>query len=284
MKNWLIYFLCVAVGVVSVPIASDRMVEESLPMLTVSMENIVTEMDIEEFALRILIAEKPSHPQTIRALAVAARSVGAYLSIFGCKHDEFDICDKGNCCFTLGDPQNCPEELLTKYKNALAETHGITLTIDGMPAMALFCLCAGSATGNCAEFTYLRSVAEEYPCREHIYETTLDYSALNAVCNDIYAIKTNSVLVYEENQKCDFAVIGGKYISGTELSEMLDTKSNEFTVTFGENVINIRSRGIGHGYGMSLCGAEKHAKNGKSYEEILKIYYPDLMLNKIYHN
>ena len=48
-----------------------------------------------------------------------------------------------------------------------------------------------------------------------------------------------------------------------------------------DDVINIKTKGYGHGVGMSQYGANEYAKSGKSYEEILKHYYQNINIEKI---
>jgi stage II sporulation protein D len=40
--------------------------------------------------------------------------------------------------------------------------------------------------------------------------------------------------------------------------------------------IRAATKGLGHGLGLSLYGAEAMAKSGSSYKEILKYYYSDV--------
>lgn len=288
MKYWLIYFLCVAVITGGVPIAADRLLEkESVPSLSVLCGGEICEMSAEEFALRVLLAEGQDCEglQAKKALAVAARSCGVYLSLFGCKHDGFDLCDDGNCCFYLGDPMKAQERFLAECVSAVEETKGICLTYDDLPAMALFSKCHGSGSRDCPDFTYLTAVSEEELCQEHKREFTADYTAL---CEKTGCAKeeiiSNSALVYEVNRKCRFAIIGGKYLSAEEISDVLGTKGLEFALTFEENRINGESFGVGSGFGLSVCGCERLGQEGFDFEKILEYYYPKLTLNKIYQN
>ena len=50
----------------------------------------------------------------------------------------------------------------------------------------------------------------------------------------------------------------------------------------GEDAFLITGGGYGHGLGMSQNGANTMAKEGKSYEEILKHFYPDTGLEFLY--
>ena len=55
--------------------------------------------------------------------------------------------------------------------------------------------------------------------------------------------------------------------------ESLWTDSKSFTVSASADGVTFSVTGYGHGVGMSQYGANALAKEGKSYDEILKWYY-----------
>lgn len=286
MKYWLIYFLCVVIITGGVVFAADRLVEkEEIPSLSVFSGGEIREMSVEKFVLRLLLAEGQNCEsfQSKKALAVAARSCGVYLSLFGCKHDGFDACDDGGCCFYLGDPMEADDEFLAECVLAAEETKGLCLTYENLPAMALFSRCHGSGSLDCGDFTYLTAVGEEEPCQEHQKEFSAEYDPLcEKMGCEKEAIVSNSVLVYGDNRKCSFGVIGGRYMTAEEISEALGIKSREFVLTFENDRINVKSFGVGNGFGLSVCGCQRLAEEGFDFEKILEYYYPKLTLNKIY--
>lgn len=285
MKNWIIYFFCVMLGIGIIPFGAKKAMGESEYKIRVEYRDEISEMTMDEFVLRVLVAQNDycKSFESKKALAVAIRSCGYYLSCFGCKHDDFDVCDSADCCFALGDIENSSESIIEQCRRALNDTKGLVLTYNSMPAMGIFHLCSGSGTDFCADFPYLSAVSEEIPCQEHIYEETCDFATLDKLGIDKTQL-SNSVLVYNDNKKCDFAIISGKCVSATEIMEILNIKSSEFGIEFSDTQIKIKGFGIGNGYGMSLCGAEKMAVAGKDYVEILENYFPDLELNKMYNN
>ena len=74
--------------------------------------------------------------------------------------------------------------------------------------------------------------------------------------------------------------VGGKAISPSTFYEYgFGAISPDFTVTYKNGAFEIVSNGFGHGIGMSQFGAAGYiAKEGKSWEEILQIYYPSTVL------
>ncbi len=67
--------------------------------------------------------------------------------------------------------------------------------------------------------------------------------------------------------------IGDKTYTGTEIRALLDLRSACFDMDAGENGVIITTYGYGHGVGLSQNGADFLARQGYSYDEILKHYY-----------
>ena len=55
-----------------------------------------------------------------------------------------------------------------------------------------------------------------------------------------------------------------------------------FTVRSGGRQIIFDGHGYGHGLGMSQYGAKAMAEKGKSWQDILKHYYTNISIDKMY--
>ena len=71
--------------------------------------------------------------------------------------------------------------------------------------------------------------------------------------------------------------IGNHSLSGVEVRTIFGLKSANFTIEILEN-IRFKVTGYGHGVGMSQTGADSLAKQGKSYEEIIKHFYTGVQI------
>ena len=60
-------------------------------------------------------------------------------------------------------------------------------------------------------------------------------------------------------------------IEGADFKVLLGLNSTNFDYSIGDNTIIFNCKGYGEGVGMSQWGANVMAKDGKSYDEILKI-------------
>jgi len=61
----------------------------------------------------------------------------------------------------------------------------------------------------------------------------------------------------------------------------LKLKSTNFTIKEADNIVTITTKGYGHGVGMSQYGALGMAKEGYTYDKILKYYYQGTEIKKI---
>ena len=70
-----------------------------------------------------------------------------------------------------------------------------------------------------------------------------------------------------------FVKIGDTKIGADVFIKALDLNSANFEISEYEKGIRITTKGVGHGFGMSLCYAKQLAKKGKNWKEILKNFY-----------
>ena len=70
-------------------------------------------------------------------------------------------------------------------------------------------------------------------------------------------------------------------MSGVEIRNLLGLRSANFTVEISENNIKFVVKGYGHGVGMSQTGADALAKQGESYDNIIKHYYTGVEINNL---
>ena len=67
--------------------------------------------------------------------------------------------------------------------------------------------------------------------------------------------------------------MGNEVIKGTEFRELFNLNSTNFILNFENDAVKIDCTGYGHGVGMSQWGSNVMAKNGETYDKILKHYY-----------
>lgn len=76
------------------------------------------------------------------------------------------------------------------------------------------------------------------------------------------------------------AMVGDFKVSGNDIREALGLRSACFEVSYDSETAVIKTRGFGHGVGMSQYGANAMATDGKNWRDIIKHYYPECTIEK----
>ncbi len=74
--------------------------------------------------------------------------------------------------------------------------------------------------------------------------------------------------------------INKKSLTGEQIRSAFSLRSSAFKITATENEVTFKVSGYGHGVGMSQYGADYMARQGSTYEEILKHYYKGTEIEK----
>ena len=168
-----------------------------------------------------------------------------------------------------------------KIREAVIDTQGKVLTYDGQVINAFYFSMSNGYTENSElvfkqDLPYLNSVPSSWDnesIENYRYTTTIsreDFcSSLEISCDTI----TITNIERSNSNRILNITINDKTFSGTEVRTKLGLRSTDFDMEISSNEIKITTRGYGHGVGMSQYGANGMAKEGYSYEEILKHYY-----------
>lgn len=74
---------------------------------------------------------------------------------------------------------------------------------------------------------------------------------------------------------------GGQSLKGTAVRAALGLRSADFDVEYADGHFVFTTRGYGHGVGMSQYAANTLAVTGKTYQDILAIFYPGTTLSTV---
>lgn len=171
---------------------------------------------------------------------------------------------------------------LNKINKAVLETEGQIVTYKGEPIMTQYFSTSNGYTENSEDYwenayPYLKSVASPWDKTspeffDHIripvseFEQKLGVKLKNTSNVGTVVKRTSGNRVATVN-------INGKIITGRQIREQLNLKSSDFDWKRKGDVIEISTKGYGHGVGMSQYGANGMAKEGKSYKQIVQHYY-----------
>lgn len=261
--------------------------------------NEIEEVKLDEYLCNVVSAEMPAtfEVEALKAQAIVARTYTIYKISNGSKHEGADICDSASCCQAWISKEDriarwegsAQEENWNKIVTAVESTIGKVIVYDGKPINAFFHSNSGGKTEipinvwGGSGFPYLQVVetSGEDAYTQYHSEVTLTKEELISKMKEKYSdfeidfTDSSCIQVTEitDSNRVRTLKIGNKNISGVEARSILGLKSTNFLVTIeGEN-IKFEVTGYGHGVGMSQTGADALAKQGKSYEKIIKHFY-----------
>ena len=274
-------------------------------------EDKVEEMSLENYVKGVVAAKMPVNfkMEALKAQAVAARTYafGRLVNLYSAKEDTHKgahVCTDSKHCQAWMDKAErikkwnsvSAERNWEKIERAVEETEDIIIFYDNKPINPLFHANGGGKTENCedvwegVEVPYLRSVKsdgdEEDPefrvvtaFKEEDVIESLKTEYPDILLNEEDLISNFNVLELSEGGRVKKIKVGNIELKGTDLRNILSLRSTNFKIEKGkEDKLNITTIGAGHGVGMSQYGANYLAKNGGTFEEILKYYYKGVTL------
>lgn len=273
-----------------------------------SSTNEVETIKLDEYLYGVVSAEMPASfdKEALKAQAVVARTYTIYKIINNSeKHKDADICDNSNCC----QAWISKEDRLAKWKeedrqaywdkivNAVNSTQGKIITYDGSPINAFFHANSGGATESPINvwggtgYPYLQTVTTagedaysgyqsevevtKKEFEEKIKEKHSDFK-INFEEKDCIKIEE-----YTDGNRVKTLKVGNLELSGVEIRNIFSLRSANFKIEISKDTIKFEVIGYGHGVGMSQTGADSLAKQGKTYEDIIKHYYTDVKIENM---
>ena len=280
---------------VTEPIVVEEGREPIIIRLLDESTNEITNINLEDYIIGVVAAEMPAsfELEALKAQAVAARTFAMYKKetrnldydlIKGVKDQAY----KDNKTLLAQWKVNFFTNYL-KIRQAVEETQGQVLTYNGEVINAFYFSMSNGYTENCElvfaqDLPYLNSVSSKWDNESlNNYSYTINFSkedfcsSLGITCDsveiqDITRSDSNRVLTI---------TINNQTFKGTEMRSKLGLRSTDFDIVINESGVTITTRGYGHGVGMSQYGAQAMAKEGYSYEEIVKYYYQNTEITNL---
>ena len=265
----------------------------------------VEQIDLDTYLYGVVASEMPAtfELEALKAQAVVARTYTIYQIKNGSKHENADVCDSSYCCQAWISKENRmarweedkAEEYWNKILEAVNNTKGKIIFYEGEPINALFHSNSGGSTeislnvwgGNFPYFQTVETSGEEsyssYSSEVEISKDDLIKKMLERYSDYKIDFSDNNCIniqEYTSSGRISKISIGNKQISGVEARSIFGLKSAKFNFEILENSIKFSVLGYGHGVGLSQCGSDVLAKNGKNYEEIIRYYYKDVEIHE----
>lgn len=260
-------------------------------------DNNIDTIPLEEYVVGVLAGEMPIdfELEALKAQAVASRSY-ALKRIEYNKDKDYDVVDSIQNQVYLDN--NYLKEAwninyiknINKLRKAVNNTIDEYLEYDNKVVDAMFFSTSNGYTEDSNnifsfECNYLKSVESVWDEEvspvfnsTKIINLTEFYKKLNIPYNKNLTIeiekksKTGRILILKINN-IEF--------KGTDIYNKLQLRSTDFTIELQGQTVKIKTKGYGHGVGMSQYGAEGMAKKGYTYKEILSHYYQNTILKKL---
>ena len=260
-----------------------------------SKTGVVEEVPIEEYVIGVVAGEMPSSfsIEALKAQAVASRSY-VMSKIQGNKNKEYDVVD------TVTNQVYLDKEYLVatwkesytvninKIKEAVLQTMGEYISYNDKVADAMFFSTSTGYTENSEEIfknkvEYLRSVESPWDSISpsfninKTYTLSEFYKLLNLEYQDKIIVQ---VLSKTKAGRINKIKINDKIFTGSDVMSKLSLKSKCFEIIQESTKVIVKTKGYGHGVGMSQYGAEGMSREGYTYDQILKHYYTGIEIKK----
>lgn len=255
-------------------------------------------MPLEEYLVGVVAAEMPAsfEEEALKAQAVAARTYTLRQAGGGGCDSGCDICSDSKCCQAYDTDEACQkkwgaayDENNGKIRRAVQDTQGEALYYGGSLIEALYHAASGGQTEDsenvfAAAQPYLRGVeSEREEGSSHITDeermSKKDFAKKVNAAFSKAKLKTGSleeqVKIAEryDSGRVKTIKLGGATATGREFRSALGLRSAWFSIEYDGSDVIIKTRGYGHGVGMSQSGANGMAKDGAAYTDILAHYY-----------
>ncbi|MEG6575443.1 MAG: stage II sporulation protein D [Caldibacillus debilis] len=272
-----------------------KLIAESSP-IRVSVyrtgEKKVEEIPFEQYVAGVVASEMPAdfEKEALKAQSVAARTYLVKNLLAGKKEGIPEGADIGDS--VLDQVYKNDEELkkiwgkdyqwkINKIRQAVYETRGKIIVYGSQPITPAYFSTSNGYTENAEDYwsneiPYLKSVKSPWDSEspKFAYETVIPIKEFEEKLGVTLASgEVGKILSLTPGRRVKKVQIAGKEFTGREIREKLNLRSTDFQWTREGDHIVIRTKGYGHGVGMSQYGANGMAKEGKTYEEIIKYYY-----------
>ena len=265
--------------------------DKNLQEIVLSNNNNEKEtIEFNEYLIGVLACEMPAsfELEALKAQAIASRTYAYYLI----NHNKNITTDTRTQCMLNKSQmkenwQNDFDLYYNKLLTAVMQTNNVVLKYDNVIIPAYyFSMSNGYTEDSKYVFNetkdFLKQVDSHYEenNKNFIKETTFSKENFCSLLQiDCSYININNINRSSSNRVIDL-LINDKKFTGVEIRKKLNLRSTDFDIKIGDDV-KITTRGYGHGVGMSQYGANYMAKEGKSYEDILKHYYQGVIISSI---
>ena len=259
----------------------------------ISQTGEITEMPVEDYIFGVVAGEMPAlyENEALKAQAVCAYTFLKWRQKENADKD-YDITDDyttDQCYISLSAAKekwgDNAYEYSKKIKSAVNEVENQTLTYNGEIILSVYHSMSSGATESAKnvwgkDYSYLQAVesAGDKEAENYISTQTLTLEEIKNAFNGKAELPENLADCFTNWERTSSGTVtnvtvGNTEFKGSEIRVLFDLKSSNFEIATTDTTLTFTVYGYGHGVGMSQNGANYMAKQGKTYEQILKHYY-----------
>ena len=255
----------------------------------------ISNVELENYIIGVVAAEMPAsfNEEALKAQAIASRTYAMY-KINNSKGEYDLVTDVSNQSYItieeMKDKWNDDfDKYYTKVASAVDETKSLVMKYDDEISSAYYFAMSNGYTEDASlvfneSKPYLKSIESKWEDESiNNFSVTKTFN-LSEFCILLNVSEENIVItdvIRSDTNRVNQITINNQPFSGTEVRKLLGLRSTDFEITVTETEVLITTNGYGHGVGMSQYGANYMAKEGYTYDEILKYYYDGIEIGKI---
>ena len=240
-------------------------------------DNSMIEVSLREYLLSILFKYYKYHVEVLKSISILFNTY-AYKCMRENKYINsnnyfINYIPSINYKSTISDYDNIREKL----NNIIDSTSCIYLSYNNQFILPFIHSVNSGRTSSNIKYPYLSSVKSLWDMTSKNYITSyfFSYSEVKNILN----IDLDSTSTYMFTDKTNSVLkLGNSVFFFFEIRNKLNLKSNSIYLIIDNRGIEFINIGEGNGLGLSLFGAEKIAKNGGKFYNILYYYFPKTKL------
>lgn len=301
MKNKILLLIILVLSVIAVISFKNNGTNFNLDKNRVTLNlkdsdtGTISNVELENYIIGVVAAEMPAsfNEEALKAQAIASRTYAMY-KINNAKGEYDLVTDVSDQSYiTIEEMKDKWKDDFDKYYNkvtsAVDETKSLVMKYDDEIISAYYFAMSNGYTEDASlvfneSKPYLKSTESKWEDESiNNFSVTKTFN-LSEFCTLLNIFEENIVItniIRSDTNRVNQITINNQPFSGTEVRKLLGLRSTDFEITVTETEVLITTNGYGHGVGMSQYGANYMAKEGYTYDEILKYYYDGIEIGKI---
>jgi SpoIID/LytB domain protein len=269
---------------------------------------LIQKISFTNYILGVVHGEMPTgHDEALKAQAVAASSYALY-NLNRHSREGYDFCDSTHCQFYRGMISRD-----TPHYSAVMSVRGELISKNGLIVESFYHSTCGGMTTNARDVFGIHSpgitgISDRktvnsppfcFSSPHFEWKYIIEKERLGNILKkerlfaDIGTLQSLNILETDKSGRVIEIQVKGKQavktLSGYDFWQIMGynlgwgtIKSSRFKVFEKNGKLTFSGLGLGHGLGKCQHGAMEMAKRGKSYKEILKHYFPDTELIRVF--